>query len=146
MSGKKIRQLELIGILFFVLGLLSILNLPILSSVGEQVKENSLSAANITTLDGTKYEGNDQFNSIQRSMLIGMLIGTVFFTLTCFLTGTCLLKQISHRSCIVGSVVILIAFPLGTALGIWALLTLFDNKTKPLFETPAELNEADFQP
>lgn len=133
MTGKKASQLNLIGTLFLVLGLLSIFNLPIVSQVGEQLKENSLATANLTTLDGTKYEGGDQDDSILRSMLIGMLIWTITFSLVCFMTGTCILKRISHRTCLVGSVVILIAFPLGTFLGAWSLILLSNSESRQLF-------------
>ena len=116
-----------------VLGLLSIFNLPILSQVGEQLKENPIVTANLTTLDGENNAGGDQFDSILRSMLIGMLIGTVVFSLVCFLTGICILKRISHRSCLIGAVVVLIAFPLGTMLGIWSLILLRDVESRQLF-------------
>ncbi|MFH1299878.1 MAG: hypothetical protein ABIK07_02360 [Planctomycetota bacterium] len=133
MTDKKNSQLNLIGTLFLVLGLLSIFNLPILSQVGEQLKENSVVTANLTTLDGANNAGGDQFDSILRSMLIGMLIGTVVFSLVCFLTGICILKRISHRSCLIGAVVVLIAFPLGTILGICSLILLRDVESRQLF-------------
>jgi hypothetical protein len=133
MTDKKNSQLNLVGTLFLVLGLLSIFNLPILSQVGEQLKENPIVTANLTTLDGENNAGGDQFDSILRSMLIGMLIGTVVFSLVCFLTGICILKRISHRSCLIGAVVVLIAFPLGTMLGIWSLILLRDVESRQLF-------------
>ena len=133
MAGTKARQLNLIGTLFLVLGLLSIFNLPIVSQVGEQLKENSFATANLTTLDGTKYEGGDQDDSVLRSMLIGMLIWTITFSLVCLMTGTCILKRISHRTCLVGSVVILVALPLGTILGAWSLILLSNAESKQLF-------------
>jgi len=133
MTDKKNSQLNLVGTLFLVLGLLSIFNLPILSQVGEQIKENPIVTANLTTLDGENNAGGDQFDSILRSMLIGMLIGTVVFSLVCFLTGICILKRISHRSCLIGAVVVLIAFPLGTILGICSLILLRDVESRQLF-------------
>ena len=133
MTEKKASQLNLIGTLFLVLGLLSIFNLPILSQVGEQVKQNSLTTANLTNPDGTKYEESDQFDSILRSFLRGMLIFAVLFSLVCFMTGTCILKRISHRTCFVGSVVVLIAFPLGTILGSCSLMLLSKAEVKQLF-------------
>lgn len=133
MTGKKASQLNLIGTLFLVLGLLSIFNLPILSRIGEQLQQNSFETANLTNPDGTKYEDSDQFDSIQRSFLRGMLLFTVFFSLVCFMTGTCILKRISHRTCFVGSVVVLIAFPLGTILGSCSLMLLSKAETKRLF-------------
>lgn len=133
MTDKRASQLNLIGTLFLVLGLISIFSLVILIKIDAQVKANSETTANLTSLEGTKTENSDQFDSIMNSMLTGMLIWTLVFILVCILTGVCLLKRISHRTCLVGAAVVCISFPLGTALGAWALFILTARETKSLF-------------
>ncbi|HAH48240.1 hypothetical protein [Gimesia sp.] len=133
MTDKRASQLNLIGALFLVLGLISIFSLVILRNIGDQVKENAEATANLTSLDGMENDRSDQFDSIQRSMLLGMWIWTVFFSLICFMTGVCILRRISHRSCLVGAAVICIVFPLGTVLGAWTLFVLTSRETKALF-------------
>ncbi|MCH9656930.1 MAG: hypothetical protein K0U86_01270 [Planctomycetes bacterium] len=69
----------------------------------------------------------------------------VLFVISTFLTGLLMLQKKNRTVCIIGAAIGCLSAPLGTALGIWALLTLFDNKTKLLFETPVELNDPDFR-
>ncbi len=133
MTDKRASQLNLIGTLFLVLGLISIFNLVILRNMEDQIKENSETIANLESLDGSKNETSDQFDSVLSSMLIGMFIASLTFTLVCFLTGVCLLKRISYRSCLVGAAIICLIFPLGTALGAWAIFVLTARDTKSLF-------------
>lgn len=133
MTATRASQLNLIGTLFLVLGLISIFNLAVLRNIGDQVKANSETTANLTSLDGTKSESSDQFDSMLKSMLMGMFIVSITFSLVCFLTGVCLLKRISYRTCLIGAAVICILFPLGTALGAWALFVLTARETKSLF-------------
>ncbi|QDU09773.1 hypothetical protein [Gimesia aquarii] len=75
-------------------------------------------------------------------LVIGIL-GIIFAGVTLF-TGLFLFQKKNRLFCIIGAAISCLSFPLGTALGIWTLLILFDNKTKPLFEGSADLNEADF--
>tara|TARA_R110002167_G_scaffold67826_2_gene191613 strand:+ start:102 stop:548 length:447 start_codon:yes stop_codon:yes gene_type:complete len=137
MTASRASQLNLIGALFLVLGLISIFNLAILRNIGDQLKANSEMTANLTSLEGTKPESSDQFDSMANSMVMGMFIVSITFTLVCFLTGGCLLKRISYRTCLVGAAVTCIIFPVGTVLGAWAIFVLTARDTKSLFEDMA---------
>ena len=144
MPMTKASQLNLIGTLFLLLGILSIFNLVFLSQIGEQVNADSLANADLRTPDGKPYDGLKEQRTMQQSFLLGMLIFSICFTVISLLTGTFILKRFSHRSCIVGAVVMLIAFPLGTILSGWALFVLCNRNTKQLFQERAALREADF--
>ena len=144
MPMTKASQLNLVGTLFLILGILSIFNLVFLSRVGEQVNANSLANADLRTPDGKTYDGFKEQRAMQQSFLLGMLIFSIGFTVVSLLTGTFILKRFSHRSCIVGAIVTLIAFPLGTILSGWALFVLCNRDTKQLFQERAKLREADF--
>ncbi|QDU01992.1 hypothetical protein V6x_16760 [Gimesia chilikensis] len=144
MPMTKASQLNLIGTLFLMLGILSIFNLVFLSQIGEQVNADSLANADLRTPDGKPYDGLKEQLAMQQSFLLGMLIFSIGFTVISLLTGTFILKRFSHRSCLVGAIVTLIAFPLGTILSGWALLVLCNRNTKQLFQERAALRETDF--
>jgi len=69
----------------------------------------------------------------------------VLFAVATFFTGLFMLQKKNRTVCIIGAAIGCLSVPLGTALGIWALLTLLDKKTKLLFEPPVELNDTDFR-
>lgn len=138
------KQLKVIGILFLVLAgfcLLMLIFIPI----------HYMMMQSFVNIDfpGHK-EGPDPrkiFQEMQSSMVFmyvfmgGLLVLTGGFMLA---TGINLLRRRHWTLCVIGSALICPSFPLGTALGIWSLLTLFDKKTKPLFAERAPLEEADF--
>lgn len=59
-------------------------------------------------------------------------------------TGINLYRKTHRTVCIIGSAAVCIWFPIGTALGVWTLLILFDKASRPLFEKPNLLTEDDF--
>ncbi|QDU49353.1 hypothetical protein [Gimesia panareensis] len=144
MPANKSSQLNLVGTLFLILGILSIFNLVFLSRIGERMNENSLATADIRTPDGKPYDGFKQQIEIQQSLLRGMLIISISFTVISLLTGTFMLKRFGHRFCLVGAIVTMIVFPLGTIFGGWALFLLCNREIKQLFHERTELRDADF--
>lgn len=75
-------------------------------------------------------------------MAMGVL-GVLYAGLT-FLTGLFLLQKKYRTFCIVGAGFCCTSFPFGTALGVWTLVMLMDDKAKLLFENSVEMNETDF--
>lgn len=85
------------------------------------------------------------FDHMRETMwLMYGVMGVFFLILGAVLlsTGINLYRKKHKRFCIVGSAMICICIPWGTALGIWSLILLFDQKTPVLFEEP--LSDADF--
>ncbi|QDV17431.1 hypothetical protein Pan153_20830 [Gimesia panareensis] len=144
MLANKSSQLNLVGTLFLILGILSIFNLVFLSRIGERMNENSLANADIRTPDGKPYDGFKQQLAMQQTFLLGMLIISISFTVISLLTGTFMLKRFGHRFCLVGAIVTMIVFPLGTIFGGWALFLLCNREIKQLFQERTELRDADF--
>ncbi|WP_339734762.1 hypothetical protein [uncultured Gimesia sp.] len=134
MAGKKARQLNLIGILFLVLTAISLLSLVLMISVANQIYEDADQELSVPASDGATYESKIQTNSVMKSMLVGMLICSIVLPLICLITGISILRRKSHRSCIIGAVVVaLMAFPLGTILCVWSLMLLCDAESRQLF-------------
>ncbi|PHS04104.1 MAG: hypothetical protein COA78_17030 [Blastopirellula sp.] len=65
-----------------------------------------------------------------------LLMGFVgsLFTVSCLTTGFCFLSKKRHTLAIVGAGISCLSIPLGTALGVWALLVLLDENVKAEFK------------
>ena len=134
MTDNQASQFNLIGVLFFVLGIALILFLAVVSQAGEQSYENSVAFGFLTEVDGTIFVDLRPQTSLQIILLRAILFGTLILILVSFVTGTCILKRVSYRISYIGAVVILLAMPLGTFLGIWTLKLLNEAESRRAFE------------
>jgi len=145
LATEKIeKQIKTISILYFVFSGFSFLMLMFLLL-------HYTIMSKFSTMEFPVREGEPDPTKMMAPMLdmmiyfyVAMGVLGVLFAIATFLTGLFMLQKKKRTLCIIGAAIGCLSVPLGTALGIWALLILFDKKTKPLFERPSELNEADF--
>lgn len=139
------KQLKTIGILYFVFAgfsFLVLLFLPI----------HYMMFRKFSTMEFPVPEGQPDPREMMAPMMDMMIylytamgvLGVIFVVAT-FFTGLFMLQKKNRTFCIVGAAISCISAPLGTALGIWALLTLLDKKTILLFAPPVKLNDNDFR-
>ena len=79
-------------------------------------------------------EMHDQVMGLMKYMYLLMgFIGSLF-TVSCLTTGFCFLNKKHHTLAIVGAGISCLSIPLGTALGVWAIMVLFDENVKAEFK------------
>lgn len=143
-SEKIEKQIKTIAIFYFVFAGLTFLMLLMLPLHYAMMNK-------ITEMDFPRRGGGpnpaemvDSMMEMMIYMYIGMgVLGLLYAGLT-FLTGLFLLQKKNRIFCLVGAGFCCTSFPLGTALGVWTLIVLMDEKAKALFEKPVDMNEADF--
>ncbi|MFI4847458.1 MAG: hypothetical protein ACIAZJ_00040 [Gimesia chilikensis] len=143
-TEKIEKHLDVIGILFMVLAgfsLLMVLFIPV----------HFMMMQSVMNMDFPRpHEGPDprkMFREMQSAFIVlYVLVGVLSLAFGGFLlaTGINIRRKRHFTLCVVGSALICISFPLGTALGIWSLLTLYDKHTRPLFAERTDLGDADF--
>ena len=143
-TEKIEKHLDVIGILFMVMAgfsLLMVLFIPV----------HFMMMQSVMNMDFPRpHEGPDprkMFKEMQSAFIVlYVLVGVLSLAFGGFLlaTGINIRRKRHFTLCVVGSALICISFPLGTALGIWSLLTLYDKHTRPLFAERTALGDADF--
>ncbi|WP_339734764.1 hypothetical protein [uncultured Gimesia sp.] len=143
-TEKIEKQLKVVGVLFMSLSglcLLGLLFIPVHYMMMQSVLNMDFPR------QGEGPDPREMFEKMQTPMFVmyglmgGMMLLFGGFTLA---TGINLYRKSHKTFCIVGSAVICIWIPFGTALGIWSLILLFDKNAQPLFEEQTNLNDADF--
>ncbi|MGI9457437.1 MAG: hypothetical protein ACR2NU_12810 [Aeoliella sp.] len=128
------NQLKTIAALYFALAgvsLFLLLFIPIhyqtmglMSSIEFPVKEGQ---PNPTKMVGPML-------AIMKIVYVISGIVALLFVAIALATGVCIYRKTNRLLCIIGAAICCISVPLGTALGIWALLVLFDERTMAEFE------------
>ncbi|HCO22235.1 MAG: hypothetical protein CME31_07030 [Gimesia sp.] len=147
-TDKFDKQLKVAGVLFMVLAgfcLLGLLLLPLHYVMMQSVMES------FEQIDFPKRQDRpdprQMIQTMQPSLYLmyGFMgtLGLLFGGMT-LVTGINLYRKTRRTVCIIGSAAVCIWFPIGTALGVWTLLILFDKQAQPLFEAPNLLAEDDF--
>ncbi|QDV17432.1 hypothetical protein Pan153_20840 [Gimesia panareensis] len=142
-TEKIEKHLNVISILFMVLAgfsLLTLLFLPLHFMMFESFMDHVPRQANGP--DPKKMMQEIQpFVYVVYAMIgvFSLIIGAVMLA-----TGINLRRRRHFTFCVIGSALICPSFPLGTALGVWSLLTLYNQHTRPLFAERTSLDDADF--
>lgn len=143
-TEKIEKQLKVVGVLYMTLSTLCLLGLLF-------IPFHYMMMQSVMNIDfpnpGEGPDPREMFTKMQTPIFVMygfmgvmmLLFGGVTLT-----TGINLFRKTHRTFCIVGSAFICIWVPFGTALGIWSLILLFDNKALPLFETDKLLDESDF--
>jgi len=142
-TEKIEKHLDVIGILFMVMAgfsLLTVVFIPFHFMLFQSFTDHFPRQAN----------GPDPRRMIQDMQpfiyIVYAMIGlfSLFFGAILLAAGINIRRRRHFTFCVVGSALICTSFPLGTALGIWSLLTLLNKQTRPLFEQRTALGDADF--
>lgn len=143
-SDKFEKQLKVAGVLFMALAglcLLGLLFLPLHYMMFKSMMQMGFPRHQNAP------DPQQMFESMRTPFYF--VYGVLGFTFLLFggmslATGISLYRRTHRTLCIIGSAAVCIWFPLGTALGVWTLLILFDKQARPLFEAPNLLREDDF--
>lgn len=145
LEAEKIeKQLKVVGVLFMALSTLCFLGLLF-------IPIHYMMMQSVMNIDfphqGGAPDPREMFTKMQTPIFVmyGIMgVMMLIFGGVTLTTGINLYRKTHRTFCIVGSAFICIWVPFGTALGIWSLILLFDNKALPLFEEQTQLNDSDF--
>jgi len=127
------NKTKTIAVLYFALASLSLLMLLFIP-VHYKIMSTMMNM-DFPIKEGQPYP-KEMFSQMAESMkYVYIIMGFVgaLFTAISLTTGICMFRKTNRTLCIIGAGVCSVLFPFGTALGIWALLILFDEKTKSEF-------------
>ncbi|WP_417389726.1 hypothetical protein [Gimesia sp.] len=147
-TDKLEKQLKVAGVLFMVLAgfcLLGLLLLPLhymmMKSMMQSFEQIDFPQPQLGP------DPREMFLTMQPPiyLMYGFMgfLGLMFGGMS-LVTGINLYRKTHLVWCIVGSAAVCIWFPIGTALGVWTLMILFDKQARPLFEKPNVLTDDDF--
>ena len=121
---------RLIGIFYIVFGLLGLLGLPLI-----YLQQKALDVV-LANARGSLPEA-DMYIDMARQimvMLVPALIALVaVHVVGNILVGLCFIKRKFYYTCFVASIFTCLLFPLGTLLGVFAIVVLTEDETKAAF-------------
>jgi cytochrome b561 len=123
---------KLIGIFYIIFGAMGLLGLPMIY-VQKQVM--IMVFANIGNVGGEAQYVIDLINEMMKILmpaLVALIIAHIVFNV---LVGICFIKHKAYYTCLITSIFTCLVFPLGTILGVFALMALIDEDIKKLFYT-----------
>ncbi len=121
---------KIIGIGYIVFGALGLLGLPMLYA-HKLVMDAILSS--LATADPAALEVMQIFRELMEilvPLLVVLVVAHIVFNV---LVGICFIKHKAYYTCLISSVITCLAFPVGTVLGVFALIVLNDEKIKAMF-------------
>lgn len=121
---------KLIGIFYIIFGAMGILGFPMIY-VQKQVM--NMFFANIGNVGGEAQYVIDLVSDLMKILmpaLVALIIAHIVFNV---LVGICFIKHKAYYTCLITSIFTCLVFPLGTILGVFALMALIDEDIKKLF-------------
>ena len=119
-----------IGICYIVFGALGLLGLPMIY-VHRLFMNAVLSSVAVTDPAALEImQIIENLMEILIPLLIVLVVAHVVFNI---LVGICFIKHRAYYTCLISSILTCFVFPVGTILGVFALMALTDEKIKPLF-------------
>ncbi len=125
---------KIIGVLFLVqggLGLFGILIAVLMFGV-----------MGVTLIGGGRHRGDAAVGAVFFGLIIGVLIASVIFLLPSFAAGYGMIKEKRWAKiwAIIAACLILLSFPFGTALGVYALWFLLGDQGKNFYSPNAGMS------
>ncbi len=130
---------KIIGIFYIIFGLLGLLGLPL---IFVQHKFLAFLFSNIGRID-PQAEAIIQLIQELVAILIPALIAlVVVHVVVNVLVGICFIKRKLYWTCMVASILTCLFFPLGTLLGVFAIMVLIDEQIKSEFNLPVSSEDS----
>ena len=121
---------KIIGICYIVFGALGLLGLPMLYV--NHLFMNSIFSS-MGTADAEAREVMSIFQELMDIVIPLLVVLVVVHVVFNVLVGICFIRNKAYYTCLISSALTCLFFPMGTILGVFALMVLTDEKIKPLF-------------
>ncbi len=121
---------KLIGIFYIIFGAMGILGLPLIYL---QHWAMDMIFANLGEMGAEAQPVIELFQNLM-AILVPLLMVLIFAHIIFnVIVGICFIKHKAYYTCLVTSIFTCFVFPIGTILGVFALMTLIEEDTKQLF-------------
>ena len=137
------EKTKLIGIFYIIFGAMGLLGLPM---IYVQKKLMGALFANLGSYGGDAQYWIAFAQELVRLLVPVLILLIVLHVLVNVLVGICFIKYKAYWSCVVASVATCLFFPLGTVLGVFALMALIEEETKKKFGVPPSQPRRKFSP
>ena len=127
---------RLIGIFYIIFGAMGLLGLPMIY-IQKQIMSGVLSS--LGDLGGDAHNWLELIQELLRILVPALVLLIVVHVVVNVLVGICFIKHKAYWSCLIASVLTCLFFPLGTILGVFALMVLIEEETKRKFGVPRNL-------
>lgn len=124
------NKTKLIGVCFIIFGALGLLGLPLIY-IQQQVMVGLIARAHVIGVEAQYWI--EVIEEMLRILVPALVLLIVLHVLINVLVGICFIKHKAYRSLVVASVLTCLFFPLGTLLGVFALITLLEENVKVKF-------------
>jgi hypothetical protein len=121
---------RLIGIFYIVFGAMGILGLPVIYL---QQRMMNMVFANMGEIGAEAEPIMDLFHDLMEILMPVLVILIIAHIVFNVLVGICFIKHKAYYTCLVTSIFTCLVFPIGTVLGVFALMALIDEDIKKLF-------------
>jgi hypothetical protein len=137
------QKTTLIGILYIIFGAMGLLGVPVIY-IQKQLIGGLFS--HLEQLGGDARHWVEVARQIIQILVPALVALIVVHVLVNALIGICFIKHKAYWSCLVASVATCLFFPLGTLLGVYALMVLKEEETKKKFGLPPSQPRRNFSP
>jgi len=124
---------KVIGIFYIVFGAMGILGLPMIYL---QQRVMQMMFANMGDVGADAQGIMNLMHDLMELMVPALVLLIAVHIVFNVLVGICFIKHKAYNTCLITSILTCFLFPLGTILGVFALMALIDEETKKLFKTP----------
>ncbi len=124
------EKTKVIGICFIVFGALGLLGLPMIYV--HQLLMNAI-LSNLAEADPAVLEVMQIFQGLMEVLVPLLIILVVAHIVFNVLVGICFIRHKAYYTCLISSILTCFVFPVGTILGVFALMALSDEKIKAKF-------------
>jgi hypothetical protein len=128
------EKTKLIGIFYIIFGAMGLLGLPLIYI---QKRLMAVLFSNLGSLGGEAQYWIDVIQEMLRILVPILMLLILLHVVVNVLVGICFIRHKAYWSCVVASVATCLFFPLGTILGVFALMVLIEEETKEKFGIPS---------
>jgi hypothetical protein len=137
------QKTKLIGIFYIIFGAMGLLGLPMIY-IQKQII--GVAFSHLDSLGGEAQHWIDFARQMVRVLVPALVLLIVVHVVVNVLVGICFIKHKAYWSCLVASVATCLFFPLGTILGVFALVVLTEEDTKKKFGVPPSQPRRNYSP
>lgn len=124
-------KVKVIGICYIVYGLLGVLGLPSVYAL-KLLVDFAFADMGTTGAQAQAYMGI--FEDVMAVVIPALVLLTISHIVFNVLVGICFIKRKAYYTCLITSILTCLVVPLGTLLGVFALMALIDEETKRQFK------------
>ncbi|MFC1761319.1 hypothetical protein ACFL6U_04480 [Planctomycetota bacterium] len=132
-TQSHLKVLGILFILFGILGLVGLVGIAVQRWMGQHIMQ-------LDPFLEIPPEQRDMIAGLMRALILALILLSLIHVFFNALVGVCLMRQKYYWPCYIAVIFTCLAFPLGTALGIYGLVVLSRPEARLLFGLSEPVN------